>query len=154
MTNKIRLLTLGLSIVLFTGCGAVDDLINEYIDNEDGEEFSRTTLYLKDSNGTGVAGISYDCDDGSYYDDNIPLNTPGNTPSTGDFPVSYWPTYGAHCTITPIDAPALYLYDASGPLNNVQVSCTSSSYQFTGEDGNDGSINNAPSGTCYLTFDW
>ncbi len=128
------------------GCSAVDDLIEEYA-SDDGEEFSHSTLYLKDSIAAGVAGVSYSCDGG--YTDDGPLTTSGTTSSTGDVSISYWPGYDLTCIIYPIDAPELYLYDANGPINNAEVVCTDSN-GLTGEDGNDGSINNAPTDTCTI----
>lgn len=136
-------LTAGL---LLTGCDVSS------LAGGDDETAPSTTLYLKDMGGTGVAGIAYSCDGG--YDNDGPLITSGTTSSTGAMSTSYWPGYGFTCTLTLSNTVALFLHDANGPLNDVQVNCTSSSYQFTGEDGVDGSINNASSGTCTLKFDW
>ena len=103
---------------------------------------------MKDSSGTGVAGVSYNCGEGNVADGE-PLITSGATTGAGGMAVSYWPGYDLICTITPVGAPALYLYDANGPINNAQVDCTSF-HGFTGEDGVAGSINNASSDTCRL----
>ena len=146
MTTKMKLMALGLSMALSTGCSSVDELIEDYI-GDDEDEYTSSALYLKDSNGNGVAGISYSCDGG--FTDDGPLTTSGTTSSTGDMSISYWPGFDATCTINPINTTELYLYDANGAMNDAQVSCTSF-YGFTGEDGDDGSINNASSDTCSI----
>jgi len=146
MTKKIGLVFLSLSFVFLTGCSSVDELIEKFAPDDE-DQFSSSTLYLKDANSTGVAGIPYSCYGGYTSDGN--LTTSGTTSNTGDISISYWPGYDAECTITPIDAPELYLYDANGPLNDAEVRCTSF-YGFTGEDGDDGSINNASSDTCTI----
>ncbi len=121
-----------------TGCD-VASLVGD-----DAGEFSSSTLYLKDVNVDGVAGIAYSCDGG--YTDDGPLITSGTTSTTGGMSASYWPGYDLQCTITPIDTPDLYLYDANGPINNAQVDCDI----FAGSIGQDGAINNEPTDTCTI----
>ena len=152
MTTKIKLMALGLSMALTTGCSSVDELIEDYI-GDDEDQYTSSTMYLKDSSGSSVAGIEYNCNGGFTSDGE--LTTSGTTISTGDMPIDYWPGYGLTCTITFVDAPDLYLYDANGPLNDVQLHCNSfidEYYYFTGENGHDGSINNASSDTCQIDF--
>lgn len=123
-----------------TGCG-VESLVGD----DDGE-FSSSALYLKDVQGVGVAGISYSCDGG--YTNDGPLTTSGTTTTTGGMTVSYWPGYDLMCTITPVDAPDLYLYSANGPINNAQVDCNVND----GSIGQDGAIYNEPTDTCTITL--
>ena len=138
------------------GCDS-ESLVDSIAGDDSADQYSQSTLYLKDANGAGVAGISYSCfggyagDDDDNIENGNKLITSGNTPVNGDIPVSYWPGYDLQCTFTTVDAPTLYLYGPSGPINNAQVNC-SSSVGFTGEDGYPGSINNAPSDTCYVTI--
>jgi len=56
--------------------------------------------------------------------------------------------YDLQCTITPVDAPELYLFDVNGPINDAQVSCAS----YYGLISEDGAINNEPSDTCTITL--
>jgi len=146
MTTKMKLMALGLSMALFTGCSSVEELIEDYIDDE--EQYSSSAIYLKDSSGTGVAGIDYSCDGG--YTSDGDLTTSGSTTDTGDMLVDYWPSYGFSCNITLIDAPELYLYDVNGPINDAQVNCAS----YNGLTGEDGAINNEPFDTCTIRLDW
>lgn len=133
------------STILLSGCDT-ESLLEDIV-GDDGEEFSSSALYLKDSSGTGVADISYSCEGG--YTDEGNLISSGTTSITGDMSISYWPGYDLMCTITPNDAPALYLYDANGPINDANVHCSTSSYGLTGDDG---SINNASTDTCYINL--
>ena len=128
--------------MILGGCDT-DSIIGE---DDDDIQTSNRTFYLKDSNGAGVTGIAYSCIGGSNDAGDL-LVTSGNTASAGDMPIVYAPVSQIRCTLTPIDAPKLYLYDANGPMNDVSVYCNSSN-GFTGEDGHAGSINNAPSDTC------
>ena len=150
--NKIFLnvtMTALLGITL-GGCNT-ESLVDDYIDpGNDEAAFSRTTVYLKDANGTGVAGITYSCQEGMTSTEGD-ITTSGTTPATGDMPVAYWPGSSAECIIITNAAPELYLYTANGPLNDIFVNCTGpGSDSFTGEDGHDGSINNKPNDTCSL----
>jgi len=142
---KFGVATIAASLFLI-GCST--DSITESFSGDDDEQFSRSTLYLKDSSGAGVAGIPYSCNGG--HADGNQLDTSGNTSSAGDMSVSYWPGYDVICTITPSGAPKLYLYDGNGPVTNpTQVDCTKF-HGFIGDDGVAGSINNASSDTCRL----
>lgn len=152
MTTKMKLMALGLGMVLSTGCSSVDELIEDYV-GDDEDQYTSSMIYLKDSSSTGVAGIEYNCDGGFTSDGE--LTTSGTTTSTGNMPIDYWPGYDLKCTIAFVDASDLYLYDANGPINDVQLHCNSfidEYYYFTGENGYDGSINNASSDTCYIDF--
>ena len=112
---------------------------------DDKEEFSRTTLYLKDSSGAGVAGIQYSWSGGEAEIGDI--STSGNTPSTGEVAISYWPGYDASCSFTFDNVPQLYLFGTNGPINDIRMQCTD------GVSGvNPGALNNAPSGTCIGYF--
>ena len=131
-----------------------ESLVESIAGDEEEDQHSSSSLYLKDANGAGVVGISYSCFGGYVSGDGDmesreKLITSGNTSSAGDMSISYWPGYEVECTITPVSAPELYLYNVNGPINNAQVNCTSSG-GFTGEDGHDGSINNASSDTCTI----
>lgn len=144
--KKIIIGTIATLLVLsLGGCGAADSLVEDLV-GDDSDEYTSSALYLKDSNGTGVAGISYVCDGGYTADGD--LTTSGNTSSTGDMLVDYWPGYDLQCTITPVDAPGLYLFDVNGPINDAEVSCAS----YYGSTGEDGAINNEPSDTCIITL--
>ncbi len=112
---------------------------------DDEEEFSRTTLYLKDSSGAGVAGIQYSCSGGEAEIGDI--STSGNTPSTGAVDISYWPGYDASCSFTFDNVPKLYLFDTNGPINDIRMQCTPGA-----PTENPGEIGNAPSGTCVGYF--
>ena len=145
MTTKMKFMALGLSMALFTGCSSVEDLIEDYI-GDDEDQYSSSALYLKDSSGAGVAGIEYSCDGG--YTSEGDLTTSGTTSSSGDMIVDYWPGYDLQCTITPIDAPELYLHDVNGPINDATSSCAS----YNGSTGEDGAIHNLSTDTCTLTI--
>ena len=140
--NFLKVTMVALLGMTLGGCDA------ESLLGDDEEEFSRSTLYLKDSNGAGVAGVSYSCNGGDA--DGAQLNTAGSTSGTGNMPVNYWPGYDVICNITTNGAPELYLYDANGPITSpAQVSCNNF-YGLVGEDGVAGSINNAPSDACNI----
>ncbi len=108
---------------------------------DDEEEFSRTTLYLKDSSGAGVAGIQYSCSGGEAEIGDI--STSGNTPSTGAVAISYWPGYDVSCKFTFDNVPKLYLFGTNGPINDIRMQCTPGT-----STENPGEIGNSPSGTC------
>lgn len=129
------ILTAGL---LFTGCSA------ESLIGDDEDQFTSSALYLKDSQGVGVEGISYSCDGG--YTSDGDLITSGSTSITGEMAVDYWPGYDLMCTITPINAPALYLYDIDGPISNADVQCDS----YNGIIGEDGAIYNNSTDECTI----
>ena len=139
--NKIFLnVTIATILGMTLGGCDTESIIRDIAGDED-EEFSRATVYLRDSNGTGVADIAYSCSGGTS--DNGDLSTAGNTPSTGDVAVAYWPGYDVSCTFTFDNVPKLYLFDDNGPINDVRMHCIPGA-----SIENPSELGNAPSGTC------